>query len=296
MATKFFDVQQFAEEGETVQAAAVQSVGEVVSTGEGTAPDVSTEEQTATAVEESFDRLIKGRYKDDFNDAVQKIVKQRLSKSKADTDFVNKIGPMIQLLGRNYGLDIDDIRKANLDELTQHVMDDNRFYEELASQMGLSEDQAKRVYRTEQRNKQLEAQEAERTAEEERRQAFAHIIAQADVVKKTYPQFDLDQEMSNVEFVKMVMPNSQGGLGIPVETAYYALHKDELQQGAMQYAVQRTAEQITDSIRSGAQRPKEAGLSSNAGSGSLTVNPRNLSAAQREEIRKRVARGEKISF
>lgn len=296
MATKFYDLQQFADEGVTASDAGMQSVGEVANEGTGTIPEVSTNEQTATADVESFDSLIKGRYKDDFNKAVQGIVQRRLSKSKADTDFVNKLEPVIQLLGRNYGMDIEDIRKADLDALSQHVMDDNRFYEELASQMGLSEDQAKRVYKTEQRNRQLEAQERERTAEDERRQAFSNIIQQADVLKQQYPGFDLDTEMSNPEFLKMVMPYNQGGLGIPVETAYFALHKDELQKGAMQYAVQRTAEQITDSIRSGAQRPKEAGLNSNAGNGSLTVNPRNLSAAQREEIRRRVARGEKISF
>ena len=295
MAKTFFELQQFADEGVSVSDAGIQNVASA-ETGTGTSLAVSADVQAAAAEEESFDSLIKGRYKDDFNNAVQGIVQKRLAKSKADTEYINKITPVMQLLGRNYGMDIDDIRKADLDALTQHIMDDNRFYEDLANQMGLSEDQAKQVYKTEQRNRQLEAQERERTEEDERRRAFAHIVAQADQVKQTYPQFNLDQEMANVEFLKMVMPNSQGGLGIPVETAYYALHKDELQGGAMQYAAQRTAEQITDSIRSGAQRPKEAGLNSNSGQGSLTVNPRNLSAAQREEIRRRVARGEKITF
>lgn len=291
MANKFYDLQMFAEdEGVTASAAEMQSE---VTGSEGIPTDTGGQD---TAAVETFQDLIKGRYKDDFNQAVQGIVQKRLSKSKADTEFLNKLTPVIQLLGKNYGIDIEDVRKADVDVLTKHIMDDNRFYEDIASQMGLTEDQAKRVYQTEQRNRQLEAQERERTEEEQRRSAFANIIKQADELKVKYPMFDLDTEMGNVEFLKMVMPNSQGGLGIPVENAYYALHKDELQQGAMQYAVQRTAEQITDSIRSGAQRPREAGLNSNTAVGTITVDPRNLSAAQREELRKRVARGEKISF
>lgn len=291
MANKFYDLQMFAE-GEGVTASAAEMQSEVTGS-EGIPTDTGAQD---TAAVETFQDLIKGRYKDDFNQAVQGIVQKRLSKSKADTEFLNKLTPVIQLLGKNYGIDIEDVRKADVDVLTKHIMDDNRFYEDIASQMGLTEDQAKRVYQTEQRNRQLEAQERERTEEEQRRSAFANIIKQADELKVKYPMFDLDTEMGNVEFLKMVMPNSQGGLGIPVENAYYALHKDELQQGAMQYAVQRTAEQITDSIRSGAQRPREAGLNSNAAVGTITVDPRNLSAAQREELRKRVARGEKISF
>lgn len=291
MANKFYDLQMFAE-GEGVTASAAEMQSEV--TGSEGIPTDTGEQDTAAV--ETFQDLIKGRYKDDFNQAVQGIVQKRLSKSKADTEFLNKLTPVIQLLGKNYGIDIEDVRKADVDVLTKHIMDDNRFYEDIASQMGLTEDQAKRVYQTEQRNRQLEAQERERTEEEQRRSAFANIIKQADELKVKYPMFDLDTEMGNVEFLKMVMPNSQGGLGIPVENAYYALHKDELQQGAMQYAVQRTAEQITDSIRSGAQRPREAGLNSNTAVGTITVDPRNLSAAQREELRKRVARGEKISF
>ncbi len=286
---KYFNLQLYADEG--VSASDAMTQGEVTSV---VSSDTGVQDTAADA--ESFDDLIKGRYKEDFDRVVQGIVQKRVAKSKADTELVGKLSPVVQLLGKNYGIDIDDIRKADLDQLIQKVTDDNRFYEDLAIQMGLSEEQAKKVYQTEQRNRQLEAQARERTEEDERRAAFANIVQQADAVKQLYPQFDLDQEMQNMDFLKMVMPYNQGGLGIPVENAYYALHKDELQRGAMQYAVQRTATQITDSIRSGANRPREAGLNSGVSVGNITVDPRNLSQAQREEIRKRVARGEKISF
>ncbi len=289
MALNTFDLQLFAEEsmgGEPVQAA----------TGQYEAAPVGGNEQDATVDQESFDSLIKGRYKNDFNAAVEGIVKKRLAKSKRDTDLVDRLGPAFQLLAKNYGMDVDDIRKADIDLFLQKAMDDNRFYEDIAAQMGLSEDQAKRVYQTEQRNKQLERQEQERAEEIEQRQVFANLVKQGDALKQKYPSFDLDTEMQNEEFLKMVIPTSKGGLGIPMENAFYALHKDEIERGAMQYAVQRTAEQISNSIQAGAARPREAGLQSGTPNGSLTVNPRNLSKAQRDEIRKRVQRGEKITF
>lgn len=290
MALNLFDLQLFfAEEsmgGEQAQVATVQ---------DGAAP-VESIEQDATVDQESFDSLINGKYKDDFNQRVEGILKKRLAKSKRDTDMIDRLGPAIQLLGKNYGMDIDDIRKMDVDMFLQKAMDDNRFYEDIAMEMGLSEDQAKRVYQTEQRNKQLEKQEQERAEEIEQRQVFANLVKQGDALKQKYPNFDLDVEMQNEEFLKMVIPTSKGGLGIPMENAFYALHKDEIERGAMQYAVQRTAEQISSSIRAGANRPREAGLQSGAPNGSLTVNPKNLSKEQRDEIRKRVQRGEKITF
>lgn len=291
MALNLFDLQLFAEEsmgGESVQDATVQ--------GEASVDSTDTTGQDATVEQESFDSLINGRYKNDFNQRVEGILKKRLAKSKKDTELIDRIGPALQLIGKNYGMDIEDIRKADIDALIQAAMNDNRFYEDIAAQMGLSEDQAKRVYQTEQRNKQLEKQEQERNEELEQRQVFANLVKQGDALKQKYPSFDLDREMQNEEFLKMVIPTSKGGLGIPMENAFYALHKDEIERGAMQYAVQRTAEQISNSIQAGAARPREAGLSSQVGNGSLTVNPRNLSKEQREEIRKRVQRGEKISF
>lgn len=291
MALNLFDLQLFAEEsmgGESVQDATVQ--------GEASVDSTDTTGQDATVEQESFDSLINGRYKNDFNQRVEGILKKRLAKSKKDAELIDRIGPALQLIGKNYGMDIEDIRKADIDALIQAAMNDNRFYEDIAAQMGLSEDQAKRVYQTEQRNKQLEKQEQERNEELEQRQVFANLVKQGDALKQKYPSFDLDREMQNEEFLKMVIPTSKGGLGIPMENAFYALHKDEIERGAMQYAVQRTAEQISNSIQAGAARPREAGLSSQVGNGSLTVNPRNLSIEQREEIRKRVQRGEKISF
>lgn len=291
MALNLFDLQLFAEEsmgGESVQDATVQ--------GEASVDSTDTTGQDATVEQESFDSLINGKYKNDFNQRVEGILKKRLAKSKKDTELIDRIGPALQLIGKNYGMDIEDIRKADIDALIQAAMNDNRFYEDIAAQMGLSEDQAKRVYQTEQRNKQLEKQEQERAEELEQRQVFANLVKQGDALKQKYPSFDLDREMQNEEFLKMVIPTSKGGLGIPMENAFYALHKDEIERGAMQYAVQRTAEQISNSIQAGAARPREAGLSSQVGNGSLTVNPRNLSKEQREEIRKRVQRGEKISF
>ena len=140
----FYDLQLFADEGAaagdtgvTADAAGQQNEA-VASSGEASQGEAG---QDAVAQEESFESLITGRYKKDFNDRVNRIVQGRLSKSKADTELISKLEPMLQLVARGYGMSIEDLRSADIDTLSAHIMDDNRFYEEMAEERGFTADQ-----------------------------------------------------------------------------------------------------------------------------------------------------------
>jgi hypothetical protein len=91
----------------------------------------------------------------------------------------------------------------------------------------------------------------------------------------------------------MTSPN----VGISVEDAYYAVHRNEIQTASMQIAAQKTAEKLSNAIQSGSRRPDESGVSSQAPSVS-TFDYRNASRDQREALKKRIrdaaARGEKL--
>jgi hypothetical protein len=91
----------------------------------------------------------------------------------------------------------------------------------------------------------------------------------------------------------MTSPN----IGISVEDAYYAIHRNEIQTAAMQVTAQKTAEKISNAIASGSRRPDESGAGSQAPSVS-TFDYRNASREQREALKKRIneaaARGEKL--
>ena len=85
--------------------------------------------------------------------------------------------------------------------------------------------------------------------------------------------------------------------GIDVKTAYQVIHQDEIVQSAISTATQRTAQavqqQTVNNIRSKGLRPDESAGSSQAGF-TFKADPHKWTKADREEIAKRVARGEKI--
>ena len=84
---------------------------------------------------------------------------------------------------------------------------------------------------------------------------------------------------------------------VSVEDAYYAVHRREIQQATIQASAQQAAQKISNSIRSGQNRPDENGTTGQAPS----VTTFDYSKASREErdalkrrIREAAARGEKL--
>ena len=105
-----------------------------------------------------------------------------------------------------------------------------------------------------------------------------------------YPGFDLNTELRNKDFFDIMrVPN------MSVRTAYEIVHKDEIMPAAMQYTAKRVEENLAKKMAARQSRPAENGVSSN--SPSLTkTDVTKLTRADRDEINRRVARGEKITF
>ena len=120
------------------------------------------------------------------------------------------------------------------------------------------------------------------------RTAYEALLHSAAAARQSYPDFDLRRELSDPRFAAMA------ARGIDAKAAYEAVHHDELLRSAMAYGVQRTAERLAAAKM--AARPSENGADSQAASVSK-VDPRSLSRAEREELRRRVIdRGERITF
>ena len=62
--------------------------------------------------------------------------------------------------------------------------------------------------------------------------------AQGEKLKATFPGFDLRAELQNPTFQRLTSPE----VGIDVETAYWTIHRNELQTAAMQVAAQKTSQ------------------------------------------------------
>ena len=122
---------------------------------------------------------------------------------------------------------------------------------------------------------------------------FLGLEQQAEAMREVFPGFDLGMALHDPAFARMTAPD----VGIRVEDAWYALHRNEIQSAAMQVAAQRTAQMISDQIRSGRMRPTENG-SQPQGAGITVFDYRAATPAQRSALKKRIreaaARGEKL--
>lgn len=104
-----------------------------------------------------------------------------------------------------------------------------------------------------------------------------------------YPGFNLQRELDNADFGRML------GAGVSVKAAFEALHHEEIMAGAMQYTAKTIAKKTADGIASRNNRPVENGLGAQA-SANVRADVSKLTKADRAEIARRVARGERIVF
>ena len=208
---------------------------------------------TGEGSEENFEDLIKGRYKKDFDTHVQGILKKRFGERNAAEERFKKVGPVLDMFARRYGIDAADLSDEKIDEITGKILEDDSFYEDEALKRGMDIETLKTLERTERENAELRRfrQETEQTRESQAK--FENLQRQVQQVQQVYPGFDLDTEMTDPTFQRLTW-----GAGVPLQTAYEVVHRDEILTGAMQYATQRTAEKVANSVRAGARRPSEA--------------------------------------
>ena len=252
------------------------------------AADNPTEEtKTNTPARMSWDEIMADP---EYNKQMQAVVQSRLRSAKGAEEALGKVTPALELLARKYNLDTNNI---DYDALAKKISDDDGYYEDKALSMGVSVETAKKIDQQE-RDTVRQQREQERTLQEQKiRNHFIGLEQQGEAMKKVFPNFDLRRELQNPAFARMTSPN----VGISVEDAYYAVHRNEIQTAAMQATAQKTAQKISNSIQAGSKRPNEAGASGQAPS-VTTFDYSKASREQREafkrDIRARMARGEKV--
>ena len=100
--------------------------------------------------EETFESLIAGKYKQQYDSAVgaavQKAVKQRLKGQGAMKAQIEAMAPVVDRLGVLYGIDTSDPRKIDYAALAQKFGADNRLYEAEAMERGSTADAVRSEY------------------------------------------------------------------------------------------------------------------------------------------------------
>lgn len=244
-------------------------------------------EVEATTTEDriaKFKALVKGEYKDLYDAQVQNTIQQRLKGQKETVDKYNALAPTLEILAKKYGVDATDVKALN-----KAIEEDDSYFEEEALEKGISVEQLKEIKKIERENATLRQQMEEQNRRDNANRFYAQVMEQAESVKTVYPSFDLRAEMQNPKFVDLLRNN------VDVRTAYEVLHKDDIIPAAMQFAAKTAEQKLTNNIIAKGARPAENG---NASQGATVVKSdvSQLSKADRQEIIRRVQRGEKIRF
>lgn len=251
-------------------------------------PAAPARQADAAQEPESFDSLIKGKFKAEFGAAVQDIISKRFPANKANEERLEKLSPMLEALASLHGIERDENGNLDEDAIIRAVMDDDALYEEEAARRGMSVENTRHVMELERDAAQRKAQEEARRAQERSYREYQRVLAQAEAARQFYPSLDLNREMDNPAFARLI------GVGVPVQTAYEVVHKDDILRGGMAYAAQTAAQRVSSSVAANGRRPVENGLGSQAPATVRITDPKQLTREQRKELKRRAARGEKI--
>ena len=232
----------------------------------------------------AFEKLIKGEYKDLYGQRVQEAVSKRLKGTEETVKKYKAMEQSLDLLGKRYGIDPTDA-----EALAAAIEADDSYFEEEALESGTSVKELREARKMRRENAQLTAQLNEMRNRQQADQQYAAWLEAAEGVRQIYPSFDLAAEAKNEQFLAMLRS------GVSMQAAFEVVHKDELISGAMQFASRQAEEKVTNSILAGQRRPAEGAMASRAPSLRKT-DVTQLTRADRDEIERRVARGEKIRF
>ena len=246
--------------------------------------DVTVTSDTLEDRRKAFRDLVRGEYKDVYDEEMQRIVKRRLKDEKGLKDQLGQMQPIIDMLAQKYQIGDNDLSK-----LAQAIEDDDVYWSDAAEEAGMTVEQYKQFQRLQRENAQLIEQERVRQGREATNRQVQEWYQQAEETKKTYPSFDLNAEVKNQQFLSMLKS------GVPMQHAYEVVHLDDIKAGVAKMQAKATERQVVGGIRAKGARPPENGATSQS---AFTVKDDvgKLTKAERAEIARRVARGEIIKF
>ena len=219
-------------------------------------PQPSNEVKTTEKL--SYADLIKSdEYKDEHKAYMDKTIGDRLKKYKGLEDSYGKAKATLDIVANKYGVNPDD--ENFLEVLNQKIEADDSYYEDYAMEHDISTEEARRIVTMERKVAQIEAQKLEQERKEQMQREFMNVVKNAEKTKAQFPQFDLNAEMQNEKFVRLVKANNGD-----TTSAYMACHWNEIIPAQVQMATRQVQEQTAKAVASNKARPIENGMSSSA--------------------------------
>ncbi len=242
------------------------------------AGETDTEKEAPPDYDREFEEFLKRpEMKARMDKRTQGAVKARFKSAEAEAQVTREISA---ILAERYGVDAADPTaiKAALEA-------DDRIDTERAEEAGMSVETYRELARLRREAKaQTEREEAGRAARE-----AAALRMQAGKLAREYPGFDLDTEMADPQFKRLV------DAGVDLRSAYITRHHRELFGSAVRHAERQATDRVTEVVRANKARPVEGGAGGGAPS-SGGQDFANMSDAEFKALRERRRNGEKITF
>lgn len=278
-------------QGVTAEAASQQTKGDLASVKYGvqpeeTAPAAEVQKETAepTDLNAEFEALIKGKFKAQYDARMQDTIQKRLKGSKETEQKLSEVAPILEILGKKYG-----VKATDISALSKAIEDDDSYYEAEAAERDMTVEQLKMFKKIERENSAYRQREIDRQNQENANRLLKVWHEQEEQTKKVYPNFDMTTELQNEQFRNLIENN------VSVQAAYEVIHRDEIIPAAMQFAAQAVEQNISKKIAANGARPSENGMGGVA-SAVVKSDVSKLTKFDIDEVARRVARGERISF
>lgn len=228
----------------------------------------------------------KKKFKDQYGRDVKAAVDDRFKNQKDASQQLAKLTPALKALARQRGID-----EGDMEALAENILNDDSLFEEEAEKAGMTVEGYRTFQQMKAEHDALAAREQEEAERQFINQHLMNLAAQADELKKVYPGFDLQTEMENETFRRLVAPNS----GLKLADAFYAIHHRELESQAVAYGAERRTQEISQTLAANRARPVEGALTGGQPA-NIAPNPASMTREERAKLIERARRGEKVVF
>lgn len=248
-------------------------------------------EKTPEERRRAFGEMVQGEYSDVFQEMMQRAIDKATENIRQNP----QVARLTQALANAYGVDTEDM-DGLIEAVENGRVKDEKYYEDLAQQRGVSVKTARELDKMESdlkrsntRNAQLQAMQQEAARQQRVSQIQAQWEAQAAQLKTQYPDFELQEVLANEQVADLMRR------GVSLPDAYRAAYFDHIMQQATAQTAQKVERGVAARIQQRASRPGENGTRP-GGAVTTHVDVASMSRRQLEDLERRARRGEKITL
>lgn len=229
-----------------------------------------------------YKAMVSGEFKDLYTADTQRIIDQRFKETRGLQESLDAQRPVMDFLMSKY-------QATDPQGLMAAIQADDSLWQAMADSAGKTVEQFKAEWLSERQREAMQAELKRSQQELFFRRQMGIWEGEARELKEVYPDFDLEAEVQDKDFLSLLRS------GVPMRLAYEVKHMNDIVTTAKKTAADEREKAVTEAIRARGERPAENGASTQNGV-TTGVDVSKLTREQRAEIAKRAARGETITF